>query len=52
MMNTNANKIKQKKVPNDVFITPLNLAKKAIEMVDVVECWRKALPYNPELFRI
>lgn len=37
MMNTNANKIKQKKVPNDVFITPLNLAKKAIEMVDVVE---------------
>ena len=46
MMNTNANKIKQKKVPNDVFITPLNLAKKAIEMVDVVE---KSIALQPRV---
>jgi len=37
MMSSKATKIKQKKVPNDVYITPLPLAKKAIEMIDVVE---------------
>ena len=28
------NKIKQKKIPNDVFITPLLLSKKAIDMIE------------------
>jgi hypothetical protein len=37
MMSAKATKIKQKKVPNDVFITPLPLAKKAIDMIDVIQ---------------
>ena len=41
MSSASSHNIKKKINPNDVFITPLELAKTAIDMVDVIdgECW-------------